>query len=208
MVEAQLEMGPLGRMGGQVSGRAVRRHAAARRPRPEAFATGSDILLMDEPFSRARSVDPQPPAGRVAGVAAPAEEDHPVRQPRPRRSAEDGNRIVIMEGGRIVQVGRPEQIVTRPASEYVANFCRQRQSAQRTARPNPDGHARHAAGRSRTAGGSRTGSFWFGWNERGRPARVGWNLTGRSADRSTMAGRRRRDPAIGRRAPAEIRCAR
>jgi glycine betaine/proline transport system ATP-binding protein len=33
-----------------------------------------------------------------------------------------GNRIVIMESGRIVQVGRPEEIVTAPADDYVAAF--------------------------------------------------------------------------------------
>ena len=33
-----------------------------------------------------------------------------------------GTRIAIMEGGRIIQVGPPEQIVTEPADEYVRQF--------------------------------------------------------------------------------------
>ncbi len=33
-----------------------------------------------------------------------------------------GNTITIMEGGRIVQTGRPEDIVLRPANSYVADF--------------------------------------------------------------------------------------
>jgi glycine betaine/proline transport system ATP-binding protein len=33
-----------------------------------------------------------------------------------------GNRISIMEGGRIVQTGRPEDIVLRPANDYVSEF--------------------------------------------------------------------------------------
>ena len=33
-----------------------------------------------------------------------------------------GNRITIMEGGRIVQSGAPEDIVLRPANEYVQEF--------------------------------------------------------------------------------------
>src|SRR4249919_1137610 len=33
-----------------------------------------------------------------------------------------GNTITIMEGGRIVQTGSPEDIVLRPANGYVADF--------------------------------------------------------------------------------------
>jgi glycine betaine/proline transport system ATP-binding protein len=33
-----------------------------------------------------------------------------------------GNRITIMEGGRIVQSGTPEDIVLRPANDYVRDF--------------------------------------------------------------------------------------
>jgi len=33
-----------------------------------------------------------------------------------------GDRIAIMEGGRVVQVGTPEEIVTQPANEYVRSF--------------------------------------------------------------------------------------
>jgi len=32
------------------------------------------------------------------------------------------NRIAIMEGGRIVQIGTPEELVLNPADDYVANF--------------------------------------------------------------------------------------
>ena len=33
-----------------------------------------------------------------------------------------GNRIAIMEGGRIVQCGTPREIFTHPANDYVADF--------------------------------------------------------------------------------------
>ena len=33
-----------------------------------------------------------------------------------------GSRIVLMEGGRVVQSGTPAQIVTSPATEYVKRF--------------------------------------------------------------------------------------
>jgi glycine betaine/proline transport system ATP-binding protein len=32
------------------------------------------------------------------------------------------DRIAIMEGGRIVQIGTPEELVTRPATDYVRRF--------------------------------------------------------------------------------------
>jgi glycine betaine/proline transport system ATP-binding protein len=35
-----------------------------------------------------------------------------------------GDRIAIMEGGRVVQVGTPEQILNNPADDYVASFFR------------------------------------------------------------------------------------
>jgi glycine betaine/proline transport system ATP-binding protein len=35
-----------------------------------------------------------------------------------------GNRIALMEGGRIVQCGTPQEIFTDPATEYVADFVR------------------------------------------------------------------------------------
>ncbi len=34
-----------------------------------------------------------------------------------------GNRIAIMEGGRLVQLGTPQEIVSRPADDYVRAFC-------------------------------------------------------------------------------------
>ena len=33
-----------------------------------------------------------------------------------------GNRIAIMEGGRIIQCGTPQEIVKNPANQYVADF--------------------------------------------------------------------------------------
>ena len=33
-----------------------------------------------------------------------------------------GDRIAVMEDGRIVQIGTPEEIVTKPADEYVSSF--------------------------------------------------------------------------------------
>ena len=87
-----------------------------------AFATDADILLMDEPFS---ALDPL--------IRNHLQDELLELQRRLRKTIifvshdldealKIGNRIAIMESGRIVQIGTPEDIVTRPANAYVANF--------------------------------------------------------------------------------------
>lgn len=87
-----------------------------------AFATDADILLMDEPFS---ALDPlirtalqdellelQQRLGKTILFVS-----HDLDE-----AIKIGNRIAIMEGGRIVQCGTAEAIVTDPANEYVRRF--------------------------------------------------------------------------------------
>ena len=87
-----------------------------------AFATDADILLMDEPFS---ALDPL--------IRAHLQDELLALQRRLRKTilfvSHDldeaiklGTRIAIMEGGRIVQFGQPEDIVLNPANQYVADF--------------------------------------------------------------------------------------
>lgn len=87
-----------------------------------AFATNAPILLMDEPFSaldpliRTRLQDEllelQARLGRtIIFVSHDLDEAFKL-----------GGRIAIMEGGRIVQCGTPQEIYTRPANAYVAEF--------------------------------------------------------------------------------------
>lgn len=87
-----------------------------------AFATQAPILLMDEPFS---ALDPL--------IRNRLQDELLDLQQRLRRTivfvshdleeaVKIGQTISIMEGGRIVQTGRPEDIVLRPANEYVADF--------------------------------------------------------------------------------------
>ena len=87
-----------------------------------AFATDADILLMDEPFS---ALDP---------LIRTHLQDELLSLQRSLRKTilfvshdldealKLGNHIAIMEGGRIVQIGTPEEIVLNPASAYVADF--------------------------------------------------------------------------------------
>jgi glycine betaine/proline transport system ATP-binding protein len=87
-----------------------------------AFATDADILLMDEPFS---ALDPL--------IRAHLQDELLALQTRLKKTIifvshdldealKIGSHIAIMEGGRIVQIGEPEQIVLHPASQYVADF--------------------------------------------------------------------------------------
>lgn len=101
----------------QLSGGMQQRVGLAR-----AFATDADILLMDEPFS---ALDPlirnhlqdelielqQTLNKTIIFVSHDLDEALKI-----------GSHIAIMEEGRIVQYGTPEDIVLNPANEYVTRF--------------------------------------------------------------------------------------
>jgi glycine betaine/proline transport system ATP-binding protein len=87
-----------------------------------AFATDAEILLMDEPFS---ALDPLI-RNRLQDELLQLQEQmhctivfvsHDLEE-----AVKLGNTITIMEGGRIVQTGKPEDIVLKPANGYVADF--------------------------------------------------------------------------------------
>ncbi len=105
------------RLVGDLSGGMQQRVGLAR-----AFVTDAPILLMDEPFSaldpliRARLqdelLDLQKTLKRtIIFVSHDLDEAFKL-----------GDRIAIMEGGRIIQSGTPKEIFTKPANEYVADF--------------------------------------------------------------------------------------
>ena len=120
-VEAQLDLVGLSdwadRRVGELSGGMQQRVGLAR-----AFATDAPILLMDEPFS---ALDPL--------IRSKLQDELLELQARLKRTIlfvshdldeafKIGNRIAIMEGGRIVQAGTPAQIYADPANDYVADF--------------------------------------------------------------------------------------
>ncbi len=87
-----------------------------------AFATDAPILLMDEPFS---ALDPL--------IRNKLQDELLELQARLQRTivfvSHDldeafklGNRIAIMEGGRIIQCGTPNEIAAKPANAYVEEF--------------------------------------------------------------------------------------
>lgn len=102
---------------GELSGGMQQRVGLAR-----AFATEAPILLLDEPFS---ALDPL--------IRTRLQDELLALQARLKRTmifvSHDldeafklGNRIALMDGGRIVQCGTPREIIARPASPYVAEF--------------------------------------------------------------------------------------
>ena len=87
-----------------------------------AFATDADILLMDEPFS---SLD--------ALIRSKLQIELRALQQRVKKTIlfvthdldealKLGDQISVLQGGRIIQTGTPEDIVLRPATAYVAEF--------------------------------------------------------------------------------------
>jgi glycine betaine/proline transport system ATP-binding protein len=89
-----------------------------------AFATDANILLMDEPFS---ALDPLI-RGKLQGELLALQErvkktilfvSHDMDE-----ALRLGDRISILQNGRIVQTGTAEDIVLAPADDYVAEFVR------------------------------------------------------------------------------------
>ena len=120
-IDRQLELVGLADWGGrrvaELSGGMQQRVGLAR-----AFATEAPILLMDEPFS---ALDPL--------IRSRLQDELLELQAQLRRSivfvSHDldeafklGNRIALMEGGRIVQCGTAREILAAPANAYVADF--------------------------------------------------------------------------------------
>ncbi|MEO8244081.1 MAG: choline ABC transporter ATP-binding protein [bacterium] len=102
---------------GELSGGMQQRVGLAR-----AFATEAPILLMDEPFS---ALDPL--------IRSRLQDELLDLQAKLKRTiifvSHDldeafklGNRIALMEGGRIVQIGTAREIIANPVSDYVADF--------------------------------------------------------------------------------------
>jgi len=120
-VRTQLDLVGLGdwaeRRVGELSGGMQQRVGLAR-----AFATEAPILLMDEPFS---ALDPL--------IRTRLQDELLDFQKRLKRTiifvshdldeaVKLGQRIAIMEGGRIIQIGTAQEIILTPADDYVADF--------------------------------------------------------------------------------------
>lgn len=87
-----------------------------------AFATDADILLMDEPFSALDPLIRDRLQDELLELQTRLQKTIVFVSHDLDEALKLGNQIAIMEGGRIVQAGPPETIVTTPATDYVRDF--------------------------------------------------------------------------------------
>ena len=87
-----------------------------------AFATDAEILLMDEPFSALDPLIRERLQDELLALQGTLKRTILFVSHDLDEALKIGTRIAIMEGGRIIQVGPPEEIVTEPADDYVRQF--------------------------------------------------------------------------------------
>jgi glycine betaine/proline transport system ATP-binding protein len=87
-----------------------------------AFATEAPILLMDEPFSALDPLIRTKLQDELLQLQATLKKTIIFVSHDLEEALKIGSHITIMEGGRIVQTGAPEDIVLKPANDYVRDF--------------------------------------------------------------------------------------
>jgi len=89
-----------------------------------AFATDAPILLMDEPFSALDPLIRDKLQDELLDLQKKLKKTIVFVSHDLDEALKIGNRIAILEGGRIVQLGTAEDILLRPANTYVAEFVK------------------------------------------------------------------------------------
>src|SRR3954453_2996892 len=103
----------------QLSGGQQQRVGLAR-----ALAGDPEVMLLDEPFSALDPLIRRDMQNEVIRL------HHDLRKTMVfithdlAEALKLGDHVMIMRGGAVVQIGRPEELVARPADEYVADFVR------------------------------------------------------------------------------------
>ncbi|WP_136646602.1 glycine betaine/L-proline ABC transporter ATP-binding protein [Tabrizicola sp. YIM 78059] len=87
-----------------------------------ALAADPAILLMDEPFSALDPLIRRQLQGTFMELSAELHKTTVFITHDLDEAIRIGDRIAIMKDGVLVQIGTPEEIVTRPADDYVADF--------------------------------------------------------------------------------------
>ncbi len=121
LVDEQLELVNLTpaaeRRVGELSGGMQQRVGLAR-----AFVTKAPILLMDEPFSALDPLIRTKLQDELLDLQAKLKKTIIFVSHDLDEAFKIGNRIALMEGGRIVQCGTAREIIANPVSDYVADF--------------------------------------------------------------------------------------
>ncbi len=89
-----------------------------------ALAADSDILLMDEPFSALDPLIRRRLQDQFLALSREVRKTTVFITHDLEEAIKLGDRIAIMRDGSFIQVGTPEEIVSAPADDYVADFVR------------------------------------------------------------------------------------
>ena len=109
-----------GRRAGELSGGEAQRVSLAR-----AFVLDPELLLLDEPFS---ALDPPAHAKLLEDLTALLESDRRtvlIVTHNLKEAAKLGDRVAVIIGGRLRQVGTARQVKSQPADGEVAAFLRE-----------------------------------------------------------------------------------
>lgn len=87
-----------------------------------ALASDPEVLLMDEPFSALDPLIRRQLQDQFMGLSAELNKTTVFITHDLDEAIRIGDRIAIMKDGLIVQIGTPEEIVTKPADDYVRDF--------------------------------------------------------------------------------------
>jgi glycine betaine/proline transport system ATP-binding protein len=90
-----------------------------------AFVLDPELLLLDEPFT---ALDPPARAKLLEDLSALLAKDHRTTifvTHDLKEAAQLGDRVAVLVGGKLRQVGPARQIKARPADEEVAAFVRE-----------------------------------------------------------------------------------
>ena len=87
-----------------------------------ALAVNPEVLLMDEPFSGLDPLIRREMQDELIALQHELQQTIVFITHDLNEALKIGNRIAIMRDGEIVQLGPPEEIVTKPADDYVADF--------------------------------------------------------------------------------------
>ncbi|WMT56594.1 ATP-binding cassette domain-containing protein [Truepera radiovictrix] len=87
-----------------------------------ALVMDGDVLLMDEPFSALDPVTRRELQGELLRLRARVRKTIVFVTHDLSEALRLGDRIALLKEGRVQQIGRPEEIVAKPANAYVADF--------------------------------------------------------------------------------------
>ena len=103
----------------QLSGGQQQRVGLAR-----ALASDPEVMLLDEPFSALDPLIRRDMQNEVIRLHRDLKKTMVFITHDLAEALKLGDHVMIMRGGKIVQIGKPEELVARPADDYVADFVR------------------------------------------------------------------------------------